>query len=515
MSSTPPSLRDLYSTPSAPWAFTPSDNNNNASSSSSILGASSAAAPNAKPPSYVFQPPRPAQNSVFELSPSLLEPGGVDVSLLVKTLVASAVLQYATTGIAMPWEVGKLLLQVQWVPRDAGEVEEEEVVEEVVEEVLSDESGEDAGYFADPSTGAGPSRFPAPRPADERGYIVRRSVMEEGTRPEYVIPVGSANGVWGMIKRVGRFRSEGWLALWKGLLTSFIADEISSTLQPLIHNGLVALFSPSSLSPSYMYPPHISALLLPVTSHLLTGLLLSPLDLIRTRLIVQSLSDRHRTYKGPVDALRKIADEEGGLAGMYLHPHLLLPAIIDNGLRPLLALGLPPLLAARFFPGALAPDTHPLAWGAVEFLSTSVGLLITLPFETIRRRLQVQRRGPPPMRACVETRPLPYNGIVDALWHIMTEERSDLPLRPKRSKKNSSGKGKESSGAEGDKGKEKEKEQEEKKGEEEEVPESLWRYTGLGQLYRGLGMRLSASAIVFVIGMLSGGDDADAGWAEL
>ena len=51
--------------------------------------------------------------------------------------------------------------------------------------------------------------------------------------------------------------------------------------------------------------------------------------------------------------------------------------------------------------------------------------------------------------------------------------------------------------------------------EEEDVPESLWRYTGLGQLYRGLGMRLSASAIVFVIGMLSGGDDADAGWAEL
>ena len=109
------------------------------------------------------------------------------------------------------------------------------------------------------------------------------------------------------------------------------------------------------------------------------------------------------------------------------------------------------------------------------------------------------------MRACVETRPLPYNGIVDALWHILTEERSDLPLRPKRkSKKEGKGKGRE--------GKEGEKEEGE---EDEDVPESLWRYTGLGQLYRGLGMRLSASAIVFVIGMLSGGDDRDAGWAEL
>jgi hypothetical protein len=40
--------------------------------------------------------------------------------------------------------------------------------------------------------------------------------MEEGTRPDYVIPVSSSGGVWGMIKRVGRFNAEGWLALFKG-----------------------------------------------------------------------------------------------------------------------------------------------------------------------------------------------------------------------------------------------------------------------------------------------------------
>jgi len=40
--------------------------------------------------------------------------------------------------------------------------------------------------------------------------------MEESTRPDYVIPVGSADGVWGMMKKIGRFRGEGWIALWKG-----------------------------------------------------------------------------------------------------------------------------------------------------------------------------------------------------------------------------------------------------------------------------------------------------------
>jgi fusion and transport protein UGO1 len=52
--------------------------------------------------------------------------------LLVKSLVASAVLQYTSTAIAMPWEVGKMLLQVQWVPRNA-----------VLPEQIPDEGGED------------------------------------------------------------------------------------------------------------------------------------------------------------------------------------------------------------------------------------------------------------------------------------------------------------------------------------------------------------------------------------
>ena len=60
------------------------------------------------------------------------------MGLLLKTLIASAVLGYTTTAIAMPWEVGKCLLQVQWVPRDAEQVDdsEESPTEEVTEEVF-------------------------------------------------------------------------------------------------------------------------------------------------------------------------------------------------------------------------------------------------------------------------------------------------------------------------------------------------------------------------------------------
>lgn len=88
-------------------------------------------------------------------------------------------------------------------------------------QLQSDSSMETESYFADPNSG---EAVRVPRLSDEEGYVLRRSVLEEGTRPEYIIPVGSADGVWGMIKRIGRFRGEGWLALWKGTIHNFVAN---------------------------------------------------------------------------------------------------------------------------------------------------------------------------------------------------------------------------------------------------------------------------------------------------
>jgi len=79
---------------------------------------------------------RPAHNSIFDLSPSLdlSEPSHLDVPLLLRSLVASALLQYTSTALVMPLEVGKLLLQIQWIPKDApalsGQANEEDEEEE-------------------------------------------------------------------------------------------------------------------------------------------------------------------------------------------------------------------------------------------------------------------------------------------------------------------------------------------------------------------------------------------------
>ena len=82
---------------------------------------------------------------------------------------------------------------------------------------------------------------------------------------------------------------------------------------------------------------------------------------------------------------------------------------------------------------------------------------------------------------------------MDTVWRILTEERSDGP----RSSRKTRGKGKEKEGhLEGD-------------------DEGWMTLGGIGQLYHGLGMNMGAVFVVSMLAALAGGQEAEAGWAEL
>ena len=285
-------------------------------------------------------------------------------------------------------------------------------------------------------------------------------------------------------------------------------DAIAVSLQPTVLSLLEAIFVPDGPPPESFHG--LSSLALPIASQILIGFIVSPLDLVRTRLMVQSSMPRYRSYSGPIDAFQQILSQEGGLKGIYFHPHLLIPTLLDCTLRSVVPIIMHQVVASYLsFGGALiTPETHPFMWAISECTGSCASYLVTLPFETVRHRLQVQVRGTAkPLKACIELRPVPYNGVVDAMWHIVTEERSDLPLKPRKRRRKSmsaAAKGKASAG----------------KPVEEERPADVeggsWlRHTGIGQLYRGLGMRISASVVVFLLVSLYGGEDPDAGWTEL
>lgn len=184
---------------------------------------------------------------------------------------------------------------------------------------------------------------------------------------------------------------------------------------------------------------------------------------------------------------------------MYLHPQLLYPTILDYTIRPLAELTFPGLIA-RSLGAHVNEHTHPFVWNLTQFVGCSSALLVTLPIETVRRRLQVQTRGSAaPLKACVELRRLPYHGVVAAAYNILKEERSDLPARTLKRKGCAGAARKETGELQLD----------------VEETGGWMSQTGLGQLYRGIGMRLSASAIVFLLQIFMGPSDIDSGWTEM
>ena len=123
--SSPSSLRDLYAPPPNTWSF-------NATPSTNVSDAGSPAVPAASA-SYQWST-RQGSRPLLGLSGTLPDDEGLDVKALMVGLFTSALLQYATTAVAVPWEVGKTLLQVQWIPRDIDTIPLREYAKEQEEE---------------------------------------------------------------------------------------------------------------------------------------------------------------------------------------------------------------------------------------------------------------------------------------------------------------------------------------------------------------------------------------------
>ncbi|PVF93171.1 mitochondrial carrier [Serendipita vermifera] len=374
-----------------------------------------------------------------------------------KALLASAFLQYTTTAIAMPWEVGKVLLQVQWVPKRIEDAPipdfdlelELELEEEDDNDELSESSTDDS-YFHDPTSPTRQTRQARARPLlNTRKMSV--GLSNNGGRingSPLIIQYGPANGVWGMMKRVGASRTEGWGSLWKGLLTSVTLSLLTSTIQPSVSSFLRPIFP--SHSQSHFFP----SILLPLTSHIITGVILSPLDTLRTLQIIHPRPSPSPWTLFSLITSNKSSEVPITLGSLYTHPTLLLPALLDNTLRPLISLLMPRIIENMT---GVRIGVNVWMYPLCEFIGGVIGLGITIPIETIRRRLQAQVavHGLPDVEnlsrsrsstkasydsdekvsSCVHLSPRPYTGILDCLWRILTEERSPPPKRQKSNRR--------------------------------------------------------------------------------
>lgn len=108
---------------------------------------------------------------------------------LFRSFVGSTLLSFGSAAIVQPFEVGKTLLQVQWVPRSPADAEvlsepDTDDLQTEGDDLSDDNEAED--YFTDlnarpaaPTVDASSRRTHS---RDSSGYLMRRSIFDENTK---------------------------------------------------------------------------------------------------------------------------------------------------------------------------------------------------------------------------------------------------------------------------------------------------------------------------------------------
>lgn len=203
-------------------------------------------------------------------------------------------------------------------------------------------------------------------------------------------------------------------------------------------------------------------------------------------LVVQTSSPGQKKYSGMLNCFSTIISEEGFTAlwgGVNLFPTL-----VYHTLTPLLSNCLP-LIIDRVF--NISASDSPLLYSFAELTLDTLDLLIRLPIETVRKRLQIQIQAKIPgkrFETVVETRKRPYVGMVDCVYRIIQEEGGPH-RRISRSKKSDDDEGSDS---------------------RKLAPRSWYAALGVRGLYTGLGMHLASNLALFAVGAVTNlKDDGD------
>ncbi|KAJ9050295.1 hypothetical protein DSO57_1015685 [Entomophthora muscae] len=210
--------------------------------------------------------------------------------------------------------------------------------------------------------------------------------------------------------------------------------------------------------------PNIMTLL---GSHLVAGIMLNPLEVVRTRLVAQTSKPSLVKYQGSIHAFKTIIEEEG--ADTLFWGKDIIPCALQSLIDPLFQ-HCTPLIIDRCF--HLTFSESPIAFGLLELALSTLHLTISLPLETVRRRLQIQSNSKvastKPYITAVRTRQIAYASVLDCAYRVATEEAFPSPLNSKIR------------------------------------PASSYTAHGMGALYKGFGFDFNASVFISVISSFTG-----------
>jgi fusion and transport protein UGO1 len=266
------------------------------------------------------------------------------------------------------------------------------------------------------------SPSPDPTPTPSRNSRSRRDDPEA----EYKLMLKRGDSVMHAISVL--YETSGAVGLWRATNCTFLYSILLRTTDSFLRSLLLALFGlPDLVGPENGgmtpgiasagmsgldlsdSPSPIASLVVVGLASCLSGLLLSPLDLVRTRLIVSPASHPPR---GVLSNLKR-------LPSLILPSKLWLPTALYHSLPQLFSTSMPQVLRRQFH---LAPETAPTLWSVAAFSTSLSELFIRLPLETIVRRSQVNYLKESSNDLPLIVEPAPYLGIGGTVYSILYSE---------------------------------------------------------------------------------------------
>ncbi|KAH8890069.1 mitochondrial carrier [Thozetella sp. PMI_491] len=383
---------------------------------------------------------------ISEPSPSVVQ--------TVKDLIDELLWKYTSVLMAQPFEVAKTLLQVR-LQDDLGALAtaaaEEEIKQRNKRTSIYDELPEDSDSDADEMAYFTSNVPETPTPSYPRSRGRRQQVTPppqspripaKATVPAHQLLIRAPNSVFEVISQL--WQKEGAWGVWKGSNATFIYSVLQSLLENWSRSLLSALFNVPDLGTKddldrlidVASPYPWASLFVAAAAAVATGLILSPLDLVRTRLIVTPTS---RAPRRTIATLRS-------LPSYFCPPSLYAPTILHSLIHPLLTLSTPLALRTQFM---IDKDVSPTTFSIAKFCASSAALFVKLPLETVLRRGQVavlsstsylralHVPSPKGKRLSEGTEletvvpPGSYNGVVGTMYAIVNEEGSHAVAKEK------------------------------------------------------------------------------------
>jgi len=257
---------------------------------------------------------------------------------------------------------------------------------------------------------------------DDDKEIIKKNDIEV----ERIERLGSS--VWKPIHQIIECENEGWTSLLKGSFTSWLYNVSYTLSQPFLEELLNDIFDIyEDMDPKTN-----------ILSHVIIGVALSPLELVRTRLIIQSTATPVKKYRGAFHCMQTIVNEEGGMRGLYA-PRYVIPAFIYHSLAPALRIISSHILNDYLL---LTPFYNPVLYPLVNTLLLAAEVAIITPLEMARKRIQCQIKKPSsrqqqlmlinsglnePVKfeTAVEVSSIPYTGILNVIKRVILEEGND------------------------------------------------------------------------------------------